>query len=71
LKPSPEGEGQDEGIHIATYWGWYKAIARVFNIFSAQPAFRSRGDIKIESYDAILFFELADSKGRHKVFLIY
>jgi hypothetical protein len=23
LKPSPEGEGWDEGIHIATYWDWY------------------------------------------------
>ncbi|MEQ1559007.1 MAG: hypothetical protein ABL933_08755 [Methyloglobulus sp.] len=26
LKPSPEGESQDEGIHIATYWDWYNFI---------------------------------------------
>ena len=23
LLPSPKGEGQDEGIHITTYWDWY------------------------------------------------
>ena len=23
LLPSPKGEGQDEGIHITTFWDWY------------------------------------------------
>ena len=26
LKPSPKGEGQDEGIHITTYWDWYNTL---------------------------------------------
>jgi hypothetical protein len=26
LLPSPKGEGQDEGIHITTYWDWYNPI---------------------------------------------
>jgi hypothetical protein len=26
LKPSPEGEGWDEGIRIATYWDWYNCL---------------------------------------------
>jgi hypothetical protein len=23
---SPKGEGQDEGIHITTFWDWYNLI---------------------------------------------
>jgi Zn-dependent protease with chaperone function len=29
LLPSPKGEGQDEGIHITTFWDWYNLADRV------------------------------------------
>jgi len=29
LLSSPKGEGQDEGIHITTFWDWYNIIVEI------------------------------------------